>query len=423
MISKEQLLQVILEQRQTAGGTGVPRLIDNSLLECPEITVITGVRRCGKSILLRQIQARRKEKDYYLNFDDERLLTFTVDDFQTLCEVFAENFGEQKTFYLDEVQNVKGWERFVSRLYNQGCKVFVTGSNANLLSRELGTFLTGRHVTKELYPFSFGEYLSFKKFKWNNESFYTTTGKASLLRYLKEYLEYGGFPQYVVNHNENYLQSLYNDIIYRDVLVRNRLSNAQQLRELVYYLASNATQRFTYNSLAKAIEMKTSDTVRAYIGYLEETYLISQLVRFDYSLKSQTRSPKKIYFIDNAVINKVGFNSTDNQGRMLENAVYIELKRRNQDIYYYSNGAECDFIVKSGTHITQAIQVTLSMSDKHTAQREETGVLAAMEAYKLNEGFIITMDESREIKKEDGKVIHVIPIWKWMLTPPPYSQV
>ena len=355
------------------------------------------------------------EKDYYLNFDDERLLNFKVEDFQTLCEVFLENFGEQKTFYLDEIQNVEGWERFVSRLYNQGCKVFVTGSNANLLSRELGTFLTGRHVTKELYPFSFSEYLSFKSLKWDNTAFYTTAGKAELLKFMKEFLFYGGFPQYIENHNDNYLQSLYSDILYRDVLVRNNISNAKQMRELIYFLASNATQRFTYNSLAKAINMKASDTVKSYISFIEETFLVTQLVKFDYSMKLQTRSPKKIYFIDNAIINKIGFNATDNQGRLLENAVFIELKRRGCDVYYHCNGAECDFVIRTGINITQAIQVTVAMTSETTEKRERGGLLSAMDAYELNEGTIITLDESKDIRTDDGRIIHIVPAWKWML--------
>ena len=408
-------MQVVLEQRQSAGDLGVARLINEDLLTCREILVITGIRRCGKSVLLRQIQSRMHEKDYYLNFDDERLLNFKVEDFQTLCEVFLENFGEQKTFYLDEIQNVEGWERFVSRLYNQGCKVFVTGSNANLLSRELGTFLTGRHVTKELYPFSFSEYLSFKSLKWDNTAFYTTAGKAELLKFMKEFLFYGGFPQYIENHNDNYLQSLYSDILYRDVLVRNNISNAKQMRELIYFLASNATQRFTYNSLAKAINMKASDTVKSYISFIEETFLVTQLVKFDYSMKLQTRSPKKIYFIDNAIINKIGFNATDNQGRLLENAVFIELKRRGCDVYYHCNGAECDFVIRTGINITQAIQVTVAMTSETTEKRERGGLLSAMDAYELNEGTIITLDESKDIRTDDGRIIHIVPAWKWML--------
>ena len=183
-MNKDLLRLVIYEQREHTAPLGIKRDIDSRLIECPEILIITGVRRCGKSVLMQQIRSRQTEKDYYLNFDDERLINFNVEDFQMLTEVFAENFGRQKTFYLDEIQNVKGWERFVSRLYNEGCKVFITGSNARLLSRELGTHLTGRHVSWELYPFSFQEYLSFNDIKIRREDFHTTQGKALIARRL-----------------------------------------------------------------------------------------------------------------------------------------------------------------------------------------------------------------------------------------------
>lgn len=413
-MNKDLLLQVILDQRQYAANRGIPREIDARLLSCKEVLVITGVRRCGKSVLLRQIQDDREDKDYYLNFDDERLINFKVDDFQMLCEVFTEQFGVQNSYYLDEIQNIQGWERFVGRLYNQGCKVFVTGSNANLLSRELGTHLTGRHVNKELYPFSFKEYLAFKHVEWDKASFHTTVGKAGLLKHVKEYLRLGGLPQYVDNRNDDYLQSLYNDIIYKDVLVRNNLSGERSLREMVYYMASNAAQRFTYKSLANAVGLKSPDTAKSYVDCLEETYLIGQLRRFDSSVKVQARSPKKIYFIDNAIVNKIGFNATDNHGRLLENAVYVELARRGYDLYYHSNGAECDFVVRDGGHVTQVMQVSISLNDEGTRRREVAGLLSAMKAYDLSEGTVVTLDE-REDMEVDGRHVRVLPVWQWML--------
>lgn len=194
MIPKEALLQIINEQRDTKYDRIVSREIDKKLLSAPEVLVITGVRRCGKSTLLRQIQQQREEKDFYINFDDERLLKFTVEDFQTLNEIFYTEFGEQHTYYFDEIQNIKGWERFVDRLYTTGNKVFVTGSNANLLSRELGTLLTGRHVTYELYPFSFAEFMEYRGYTYSQRDMYTTVGRTRLQGYFMEYLTHGGFP-------------------------------------------------------------------------------------------------------------------------------------------------------------------------------------------------------------------------------------
>lgn len=414
-MNKNLLRQVIYEQRSKQTDLGVIRSIDTKLLDCPEVLVITGIRRCGKSVLMQQIRERQNEKDYYLNFDDERLINFRVEDFQMLNEVFMEDFGIQKHYYLDEIQNVEGWERFVNRLYGQGCKVFVTGSNANLLSRELGTFLTGRHVTIELYPFSFREYLELEQIEVKQDTFYTTEGKALLLGKVQRYMKTGGFPQYIQSDSDNYLFSLYNDIIYKDVVVRNKINNEKQLKEMMYYLASNATHRFTYNSVAKAVNIKSPDTIKSYIGFIEDTYLVRQLAKFDYSVGVQMRSPKKIYFIDNALIHKIGFNATDNLGSSLENCVCVELMRRGKDIYYHADTQECDFIMREGVNIVEAMQVTVSIKDANTREREIKGLLAAMERYGLSIGTIITLEEEEEITVNDHQLISVRPIWKWLL--------
>lgn len=414
-MNKNLLRQVIYEQRSKQTDRGVIRHIDMKLLDCPEVVVISGIRRCGKSVLMQQIRERQNEKDYYLNFDDERLINFRVEDFQMLNEVFMEDFGIQKHYYLDEIQNVEGWERFVNRLYGQGCKVFVTGSNANLLSRELGTFLTGRHVTIELYPFSFCEYLELEQIEVKQDTFYTTEGKALLLGKVQRYMKTGGFPQYIQSDSDNYLFSLYNDIIYKDVVVRNKINNEKQLKEMMYYLASNATHRFTYNSVAKAVNIKSPDTIKSYIGFIEDTYLVRQLAKFDYSVGVQMRSPKKIYFIDNALIHKIGFNATDNLGSSLENCVCVELMRRGKDIYYHADTQECDFIMREGVTIVEAMQVTVSIKDANTREREIKGLLAAMERYGLSIGTIITLEEEEEITVNDHQLISVRPIWKWLL--------
>lgn len=231
---------------------------------------------------------------------------------------------------------------------------------------------------------------------------------------LRTYLAVGGFPQYVFSENTNYLAALYNDIIYKDVLVRNRLTNEQQIKELMFYLASNATHRFTYNSLAKQAGIKSAETAKSYVLHLESIYIISQLQKYDHSLGVQLRSPKKAYCIDNAIINKIGFNVSENLGTTLENAVYIELQRRGADTYYYSDTTECDFIVRKGHTVTEAIQVTVSMQDEKTRKREINGLAEAMRTFSLKEGYIITMDEKETVQVDEG-VIHIIPAWEWML--------
>lgn len=415
MVSREILLHVVYEQYTVQKRNNIARQIDAKLLNTPEILVITGVRRCGKSTLLQQIRQQSSEKDYFINFDDERLINFTVDDFQTLDELFHTEFGEQHTYYFDEIQNVKGWERFVNRLYNAGNKVFITGSNANLLSRELGTLLTGRHISKELYPFSFAEFMAFRKYDYQRQDMFTTAGRARLNNYFTEYLTMGGLPQYLQNGSKDFLKAMYTDIVFRDVIVRNNINSEASLREMLYYLASNVTHTFTYNSIAKNIGVKSTDTINDWISCLEQTYLVHCLNKYDTKVGVQLRSPKKLYFIDNALAGQIGFNLSKNQGLWLENTVAIELQRRGKEFFYHSNGHECDFVVREGKTITQAIQVSVTIDDEATRKREVAGVLSAMKDHHLAKGIILTMNTRTSIDLEENRHIEVIPCWQWML--------
>lgn len=333
---KELLKQIIFEQQEYCKNIAqdtVPRDIEEEWLTTTEILIITGIRRCGKSVLLQQMRSKLPEQDFFFNFDDERLVNFTVADFQTLQECFFELFGEQHTYYFDEIQNVKGWETFVRRLYNEGNKVIVTGSNARMLSRELGTHLTGRYIAVEIFPFSFQEYLQLAKVQLEAKDFYLTSKRAILLGHFKEYLEKGGFPKYLQSSSTRYLSSLYDSIIFRDVMARNGLTNDKEMQELIFYLASNATKRITYTSLGKIVGIRHSETVKNYLEYIEQTYMIFQLLKYSPSVKVQMLNPKKIYFIDNAIVSRIGFNATDNMGVKLENIVFIELKRRGYDVF------------------------------------------------------------------------------------------
>lgn len=392
----------------------IPRHIEDEWLTTTEILIITGVRRCGKSVLLQQLRNKLEEKDFFFNFDDERLVNFKLEDFATLQECFFELFGEQHTYYFDEIQNIEGWETFVRRLYNEGNKVVVTGSNARMLSKEMGTHLTGRYISVEVYPFSFAEYLQLERIELSLKDFYLLTSRSKLLGYFQTYLEKGGFPKYLQTGSVRYLSSLYESIIFRDVMARNGLTNDKEIQELTFYLASNATKRVTYNSLGKIVGIRHPETIKNYLEYIQQTYMIFQLLKYAPSVKTQMLSPKKIYFIDNAIISRMGFNATDNVGVKLENAVFIELMRRGCDLFYHADKKECDFVVREGVKITQAYQVTVKMDDEKTRKREIEGLQEAMDAYKLSEGYIITMDEKEELTV-DGKVIHIVPAWEWML--------
>ena len=424
MYMKDLLKQIILEQQEILHAQNqryVQRYIADEWLQTSEILIISGIRRCGKSVLMQQIRDRLVEKDFFFNFDDERLANFKLDDFQKLQECFVELFGEQHTYYFDEIQNIEGWERFVRRLYNAGNKIVITGSNARMLSRELGTHLTGRYIQVEIYPFSFQEYLAMNEIPVNAKTLYTTTGRATMVKSFVKYMECGGFPKFLQDGSVSYLTSLYESIIYRDILTRNGLTNEKEMLELMFYLASNATKRVTYSSLGKVVGIQHPDTIKNYLEYIQQTYLISQLFRYDPSVKKQMMSPKKIYFVDNAIIKRIGFNATENNGVFLENLVFIEMKRRGWDVYYYADKKECDFIVRKGLHISDAYQVTLKMDSPQTREREIAGVREAMQAYSLSKGYILTFEGKETINFDDGTIVEVVPVWEWILQYKPLS--
>lgn len=424
MYMKDLLKQIILEQQEILHAQNkryVQRYIADEWLQTSEILIISGIRRCGKSVLMQQIRDRLVETDFFFNFDDERLANFKLDDFQKLQECFVELFGEQHTYYFDEIQNIEGWERFVRRLYNAGNKIVITGSNARMLSRELGTHLTGRYLQVEIYPFSFQEYLAMNEIPVNAKTLYTTTGRATMVKSFVKYMECGGFPKFLQDGSVSYLTSLYESIIYRDILTRNGLTNEKEMLELMFYLASNATKRVTYSSLGKVVGIQHPDTIKNYLEYIQQTYLISQLFRYDPSVKKQMMSPKKIYFVDNAIIKRIGFNATENNGVFLENLVFIELKRRGWDVYYYADKKECDFIVRKGLHISDAYQVTLKMDSPQTREREIAGVREAMQAYSLSKGYILTFEGKETINFDDGTIVEVVPVWEWILQYKPLS--
>lgn len=424
MYMKDLLKQIILEQQEILHAPNkryVQRYIADEWLQTSEILIISGIRRCGKSVLMQQIRDRLVEKDFFFNFDDERLANFKLDDFQKLQECFVELFGEQHTYYFDEIQNIEGWERFVRRLYNAGNKIIITGSNARMLSRELGTHLTGRYIQVEIYPFSFQEYLAMNEIPVNAKTLYTTTGRATMVKSFVKYMECGGFPKFLQDGSVSYLTSLYESIIYRDILTRNGLTNEKEMLEMMFYLASNATKRVSYSSLGKVVGIQHPDTIKNYLEYIQQTYLISQLFRYDPSVKKQMMSPKKIYFVDNAIIKRIGFNATENNGVFLENLVFIELKRRGWDVYYYADKKECDFIVRKGLHISDAYQVTLKMDSPQTREREIAGVREAMQAYSLSKGYILTFEGKETINFDDGTIVEVVPVWEWILQYKPLS--
>lgn len=380
IITKDLLKSIIIDQRSTfeSRETGIEREILSKLkkiIKSKQITLITGLRRVGKSTLLAQIAKNYFNSNfYYLSFEDERLSHFTVKDFELLYQVMLEEYGDQQYFLLDEIQNIPEWERFVRRMHDSGYNFIVTGSNASLLSRELGTRLTGRYIQLDLYPFSFREYLALKQYKVGR----TTKDKISMARHLKKYLNTGGIPSAILYPEINIHQSLYNDVIYRDIVSRYNLENASSIKELGSYLLSNVSSLISYNKLKDLLKLGSVTTVKNYIEYFVDGWLFFVVNKYAYSVKEQSIAAKKIYGIDNGITNTLGFSFSSNTGRLLENLVYIQLKRNYNSIYYYKTktGKEVDFYLpKQG----MLIQVSQNIDRQETLNRE---LLALIEAKK-----------------------------------------
>lgn len=411
-MDKNSLQLVVLDQRASfeKKESFIKRSVDRAAIDTKKITVISGIRRSGKSTLLKQISAGFQGY-YYCNFEDERLLDFTHSDFQLLHEVFLETAGEHTVFFFDEIQNIAGWERFVRRLHDDGNKIFVTGSNAKLLSSELATSLTGRYLKIELYPFSFKEFLLFRGV--DVPRILTTREKSALVRHFQDYCTLGGFPEVVKSGNKDELTQLYQDVLIKDLLVRFKIRETKAFRELAYYLISHATLPISFNNLKKLLGFRSVTTVKNYSDFLEEAYLFFSVSKFDYSVRKQLINDRKMYCIDTGMAGAVGFAFSENRGRLLENIVFLELKREGKDIYYYQGKKECDFLVRSGNTITDTIQVTDGLT-KENEQREIAGIVEAMDQYKLKRGFILTQSQEKEIV-QGKKTITVLPVWKWLL--------
>ncbi len=421
-MQKSLLKEIVLEQEKDREGidTGIPRLVLSAALRCtslPHAVIISGVRRCGKSTLLNQVISKRYKKDmYYLNFEDERLVDFKVENFNHLYELFLELYGDKKVFFFDEVQNVPQWEVFVRRMQRKGYKFFITGSNASLLSKELGAKLTGRNISIELFPFAFREFLLFKGFRLSKNGLSLTPERAVVKKYFAEYLRYGGMPEYLKYQDMTLLKSVYEDILYRDIVARYGIKQVKPLRELGLYLLSNIGGTFSYNNLKRVLGVGSVNTVKSYADFMENSYLIFLVSKFSYSLQKQFIAHKKIYCIDNGIVESVAFQFSKNKGKFLENLVFIELRRTFKEIYYYTtaNNLEVDFLIKSGKNDLKLIQVADNLNNGKTRQRELNALLRAMDELKLKTALILTEDTEEDIALE-GKSIRVKPVYKWLL--------
>lgn len=378
--------------------------------------IITGVRRCGKSTLLKLIkdELKLKERYYlYVNFNDEMLTNFSIEDFQKIIDFLNEQgYSENCFLFIDEIQEANGWEKWIDRI-KQKYTIFITGSNSKLLSREISTILTGRSVNLSLMPFCFKEFLTAKNVNLDNWKIDLKV-QSKIRTELKEFLEVGGFPKRVISEQSIVLSELYENILYRDIISRFNKNITKSIKEISAYLLSNPSSLTGIRALSKMAEIKNISTVKSILDSFEGAFLFFFINKFDYSIRTQTQNPRKAYCIDNGFIATLGFRTSQDKGKLLENLVAVELKRRGMEIFYYSEKKECDFVIKEGTKIIQAFQVCYDLTEENK-ERELSGLSEAMDKFKLKEGMILTNSQEEEIKLKGRKII-VKPVWKWLLS-------
>lgn len=395
MIRQEEISLVIDSQREVflKQDSGFSR---DALSQIPIVnsfaTIITGIRRCGKSTLLLQLLRRDYQNAIYLNFDDIRLSGFETADFTRLHKEIERR--EIRVLFFDEVQVIENWEKFINQLLREGYKVFITGSNASMLSVELGTHLTGRHLSMELFPFSYSEFIRFKKF--NNDE-----------NAVIDYLKTGGIPEYVKSDVSYVLNALVDDILMRDIAIRHSVRDVNSLRQLTAYLITNIGNLVSANKLAGMFDIKSPATFLEYFSFLKDAYLLDFIPMFSHSLKIQARNPKKVYVTDMGLYTENALSTSDNMGRRLENLVFLHLRRKYKHIFYYKDRGECDFIAIEKNTVKEAIQVCLTITNENF-DREYNGLLEAVQNLGLKQGTIVTLNQSDTFEK-DGIIIRMMP--------------
>jgi predicted AAA+ superfamily ATPase len=377
--------------------------------------VVIGVRRSGKSTLCEKFIRQNGVEFAYANFDDDRLANLNSEDFDQVLDALYQIYGDFKYLFLDEVQNITGWQLFVNRMLRQKVHLFITGSNSKLLSSELTTHLTGRHNKVELYPFSFYEYGMMKKVELKSLS---TKSRALRKRALNEYLLEGGFPELMNEENKRgYIEALLNSIIKNDIAKRFKVRYVEVLRRLAEHLSDNFCQEFVASELAKTFGV-SDHTIENYYSYLKEAFLLQGIHKFSYKSKERIRC-EKVYVVDVAFVSeRESTFSTENLGWRLENVVYIELLRRFRpqytDVFYYRDQqCEVDFLIAKEGKVKQLIQVSYDISSVKTLRREINGLVKAAEMFKCEDLLLINFDVEQDVEK-NGHTIHIVAAAEWL---------
>jgi len=413
---KEIVLSQKIERNELLGGRYFPREgLKNAResLQSNLIKVIIGPRRAGKSVF--SIQMLEGVNFAYLNFDDERLAS--ASDYDEILKAIRQVYGESKVILFDEIQNLPNWELFVNRLHRRGFNVIITGSNAHLLSRELSTHLTGRYVQFRIFPFSFLEFLRAKGFAID-EALELKERQGLLLSHLDDYLDKGGYPEIVVKDLDakNYLTTLFESILFKDIVKRYNVRYTKMLSDLAHYLITNHSNEFSYTKLKNILEFRSVHTVENYTKYLTEAFLTFSVDRFSFKLKEQMRSPKKVYGYDTGMINAIKFKTGRDIGRLMENLVAVELMRRGGEFYYYRsvNGKEVDFVTKRGPIMDELIQVCYDINHHATRKRELAALAKTGKDFGCGHLTILTWDYKAE-EKYSGQRVIFLPLWNWLI--------
>lgn len=400
MLLKSEIQQIAKIQQVSvkAKNTGLKREIFPELkVSSTHALIISGVRRCGKSTLLYQLLKEREISAFYFNFEHPGLYNFEKSDFQKLDEIIKET-GKQFLFF-DEIQIVEGWERYIRLKLDEDYPVIITGSNASLLSRELGTKLTGRHITKELFPFSFEEFCSFNNLPKSEDA-------------LADFMQTGGFPEYVKTRDDDNLRQLFDDILVRDVAIRYGIRDLKTLKSLALFLISNTGKLVTGNKLRSLFSVGSTSTIMEYMSYLEQSYLLFFVPKFSYSVRKQMVNPRKVYTIDTGLVNVNSLSFSKDLGRKLEDSVFIYLRKRFKEIYYFSEKRECDFVIVEKGEVREIIQVCYQLNQDNL-DRELNGLFEALQFFNKVEGSIITFNQSDKFEKE-GKIAKVLPFYDFV---------
>lgn len=417
-LKKEQLLDPAYIRRTKEPYA--KKWLDSSLIK-----VILGPRRAGKSVF--SLMLLKDRPFMYFNFDDEILSSAGGINTNELMKELHAAYGRVKTVLFDEIQNLPNWELFANRLHREGYNLVLTGSNAQLLSKELATHLTGRHIPIELLPFDFNEFLRAKKFQIDAEYGALPEHRGELLNLMENYLLNGGFPEVAVNNIDpkDYLGVLFDSLLFKDVVKRHKVKFSTQIENLALHLVNNFANPYTVRKLLNTLNLRSASTVEKYIKYLEEAYLIFSLQLYSSKSVQRIKSPRKVYTIDNGFITAKAVQHSPDSGKLMENLVFTELVRRghqpNRELFYYKtrNNREVDFALKNGYQAVELIQVCYDLTNPNIEQREikallEAGGELSASGGKVPKLTVLTWNEKRTVEK-DGMTAHFKPLWEWLL--------